>query len=237
MWTWKKNSRWRFRATELAVGLLCLAACATVGCEKTTGGAAGRTSGTASSTSPAAPTLSDPAEPVPGVEVTLPQHIPPNAVVCFPPPPASGSMVRASVGDPVAPAITVALPDGWASAAGTGDVALTSTGPGGMSARVTITSTDLDPGGAFLRYAADLRTRQPGVKATVAPAQFCGYSSQVLSGTVPGPGSVDFADRITHIWTNTKAFLVVVHVAGPAGSPTFEAAKSTVMQQFAVVIP
>lgn len=225
----------RFRAIELVVGLLCLGAA--VGCETTTGGTAIRASVTASSTSRAAPTLSDPAEPVPGVEVTLPDHIPPDAVVCFPPPPASGSMVRATVGDPVAPAITVPLPDGWTSAAGTGDVALTSTGPSGLSARVTITPTDLDPGGAFLRYAADLRTRSPGANVTAVPAQFCGYSSQLLSGTVAGPRALDFADRITHIWTNTKAFLVVVHVEGPAGSRDFDAAKSTVMQQFAVVIP
>jgi hypothetical protein len=86
-----------------------------------------------------------------------------------------------------------------------------------------------------LRYAADLRTAKPGVKVTVAPAQSCGYSSQRLSGA--GPGAIDFADRITHIWTNTKAYLVAIHLQGPAGAPGFEAAKSTVMQQFAVVIP
>jgi hypothetical protein len=217
-----------FRATERAVGvavLLLLGAGVAVGCEKTTGGTAIRTS---------APRPSDPAEPVPGVEATLPDHIPPNAVVCYPPP-VSGSMARASVPDPVAPVITLPLPDGWNTAPGTGDVALTSTGPGGMSVRATITPTDLEPGGAFLRYAADLRTRWPGGKVTVAPAQFCGYSSQLLSGTVPG--AVDFADRITHVWTNTKAYLVVIHLEAPAGAPGFDAAKSTVMQQFAVVIP
>ena len=143
----------------------------------------------------------------------------------------------ASVSDPVAPKVTVPLPDGWDSAPGAGDVALTSTGPDGMSVRVTITPTDLDPGGAFLRYATDLRTSRPGVKVTVTAAQFCGYSSQLLSGTVGGPGGVDLADRITHIWTNTKAYLVAVHLEGPAGAPGFDAAKSTVMQQFAVVIP
>lgn len=227
----------RFRATELLAGLLCLGAAVAVGCEKSTGGTAQRTGGPASSTSRAAPTQSDPAEPVPGVEVTLPDHIPPNAVVCFPPPPASGTMVRASVPDPVAPAITVPLPDGWNSSPGSGDVALTATGPGGMSARVAITPTDLDPGGAFLRYAADLRTANPGLNVTVAPAQFCGYSSQLLSGTASGPGAVDLADRITHIWTNTKAFLVAIHLQGPSGSPGFDAAKSAVMQQFAIVIP
>jgi hypothetical protein len=198
-----------FRATELGIGLLCLSVSLAVGCGKTTGGTALPASHTASSTTAAAPRQSDPAEPVPGVEVTLPEHIPPNAVVCFPPPPTSGSMARASVRDPVAPALTVPLPDGWNSIPGTGDVALTSTGPEGMSVRVTITPTNLDPGGAFLRYAADLRTAKPGTNVTVKPAQFCGYSSQLLNGTVGGPGAVDFADRITHIWTNTRAYLVV----------------------------
>jgi hypothetical protein len=219
-----------------SAGVICLSGGVAVGCGKTTGGTALPVRQTASSaTTSAASRPSDPAEPVPGVEVTLPNHIPPNAVVCFPAAPTGGSMTRASVQDPVAPAITVVLPVGWNSAPGTDDVALTSTGPEDMSVRVTITPTDLEPGGAFLRYAADLR--KPGVSVTVVPAQFCGYSSQLLSGTVAGPGAVDFADRITHIWTNTNAYLVVIHLEGPAGTPGFNAAKSTVMQQFAVVIP
>lgn len=146
-------------------------------------------------------------------------------------------MTAASVSDPVAPRLTVSLPDGWNANPGTGDVALTATGPDGLSVRVTITPTDLEAGGAFLRYGADLRTAKPGVKVSVDAAQFCGYSSQLLAGSAPGPGGVAFADRITHIWTNTKAFLVVVHLEGPASAPGFGAAKSTVMQQFAVVIP
>lgn len=227
-----------FRATDLAVGatvLLCLGA--GVGCQRSTGGTAVRTGSAAPSRTSAAPTLSDPAEPVPGVETTLPDHIPPNAVVCFPRPPASGTMAVASVPDPVAPVITLPLPDGWNSSRGSGDVALTAPGPAGMSVRVTITPTDLQAGGAFLRYAADLRARWPGVAVTVAAAQFCGYSSQLLSGSVAGPGGVQFADRITHVWTNTRSFLVVIHLEGPAGAPGFDAAKSTTMQQFAVVIP
>lgn len=223
-----------FRATEAAA--LCLLAVAAVGCEKTTAGTA--TSGPASSTTSATSTtrVPDPAEPVPGVETTLPDHIPPNALVCFPPPPASGSMTKASVADPAAPVLTVPLPDGWPSTPGTGDVALTATGPDGMAVRVSITRTDLEPGGAFLRYATDLRTANPGVKVTVTAAQFCGYSSQLLSGT-GGTAANDFADRVTHVWTNTQKYLVVVHLEGPGKAQGFEAAKSTLMQQFAVIIP
>jgi hypothetical protein len=221
-----------FRATEVLA--LCLLAFPAPACEKTTGG----TAVGGSTLSPTSTTrLSDPAEPVPGVEATLPDHIPPNALVCFPPPPASGSMTKASVADPVAPVLTVPLPDGWASAPGAGDIALTSTGPDGMSVRVSIARTDLDPGGAFLRYATELGTAKPGVKVTVTAAQFCGYSSQLLSGTGGGPGANEFADRITHVWTNTHAYLVVVHLEGPGKAPGFEAAKATVMQQFAVIIP
>lgn len=171
---------------------------------------------------------------MPGVEATPPDHIPPNALACLPAATGNGRMTAASVSDPVAPKLTVPLPDGWNSAPGDGDVALTATGPDGLSAKVTIAPTDLEPGGAFLRYGADLRTATPGVQVSVEAAQFCGYSSQLLSG---GAGGVAFADRITHIWTNTKAFLVVIHLEGPASAPGYSAAKSTVMQQFAVVIP
>ncbi|MEE6135231.1 hypothetical protein SKC41_02665 [Mycobacterium sp. 050128] len=205
------------------------------GCGKTTGGNAVRASATAASTTTSsAPRKSDPAEPVPGVEATPPDHIPPNALACLPAATGSGRMTAASVSDPVAPRLTVPLPDGWNSAPGSGDVALTATGTDGLSAKVTITPTDLEPGGAFLRFGADLRTANPGVQVSVDAAQFCGYSSQLLGGSA---GGVAFADRITHIWTNTKAFLVVVHLEGPAAAPGFSAAKSTVMQQFAVVIP
>jgi hypothetical protein len=183
------------------------------------------------------PRRSDPAEPVPGIETTLPDHIPPNALACLPAATGNGRMTAASVSDPVAPRLTVPLPDGWTSAPGTGDVALTATGPDGLSAKVSITPTDLTPGGAFLRYGADLHTAKPGVQVSVDAAQFCGYSSQVLSGSIGGAGGLAFADRITHIWTNTKAFLVVVHLEGPASAPGFSAAKSAVMQQFAVIIP
>ncbi|MEZ0349580.1 hypothetical protein [Mycobacterium sp. pR1184] len=218
-----------------AAGVICVLVGAVCGCGKTTGGNAVRAGTTAASTTTSgAPRKSDPAEPVPGVEATPPDHIPPNALACLPAATGNGRMTAATVSDPVAPRLTVPLPDGWNSAPGSGDVALTATGTDGLSARVTITPTDLEPGGAFLRYGADLRTANPGVQVSVEPAQFCGYSSQLLGGST---GGVAFADRITHIWTNTKAFLVVVHLEGPAGAPGFNAAKSTVMQQFAVVIP
>jgi len=142
---------------------------------ETTGGTAAWLGGTASSTNPAAPTHSEPAEPVPGIETALPDHVPPNAFLCFPEATGIGLGTVAQVSDPAAPRITVAVPDGWTSE---------------------------------------------------------------LTGAFLGPaGAVDFADRITHIWTNTDKYLVAVHVEGPADAPGFGAAKTALMQDFAVVIP
>jgi hypothetical protein len=111
MKTWKENSRLPFRATELPKRSLCavlgtawlLCAAGGVGCEKTIAGTAIRASGTATRPS------FDPAEPVPGVEMTLPNHIPPAAVTCLPPPAGGGRLTMARVSDPAAPKIMVIL--------------------------------------------------------------------------------------------------------------------------------
>jgi hypothetical protein len=222
------------------LGPACLVAGLTVGCEKMSAGTAIRPRVPASSTtSSAAPAIPGSVADVPGIETTLPDHIPPNALACYPPPTGTGNATVAAASDPAAPRITISVPDGWSSAAGTGDTALTLAGPDGMTGTVTMTDTRiLTPAAAFLRYAADLRASKPGVQFTVAPAQFCGYSSQKLTGTFQGPsGASAFADRITHIWTNTKAYLVAIHVEGPAGVAGFDAAKTALMQDFAVVIP
>jgi hypothetical protein len=56
-------------------------------------------------------------------------------------------------------------------------------------------------------------------------------------GVPGGRGTYDFADRVTHIWANTKKYLVAIQLQGPAGVAAFNAAKSTLTRQFAVVIP
>ncbi|EUA52565.1 hypothetical protein I552_8673 [Mycobacterium xenopi 3993] len=45
----------------------------------------------------------DPPAGVPGVETTLPAHIPPDALECFPPPSVVGRPTTATVADPAAP--------------------------------------------------------------------------------------------------------------------------------------
>jgi hypothetical protein len=193
---------------------------------------------TANSATPQQPTTSRGA-PVPGIEQTLPDHIPPNAFVCFPQPTGIGVGTVAQVSDPLAPRITLTVPEDWTSEPGQGDVALTLNGPDGMTGTVTIAETTLDPAAAFADYAASLRRSKPDLKMDTVGATFCGYSSQKLSGMFSGPsGALGFADRITHIWTNTNKYLVTIHLEGPADAPPgFTAAKTALMQDFAVVIP
>jgi len=220
--------------------MICLTAGLLAGCEQNTAGTAmpSRPSSRTATTSVSVTRSPDPAEPVPGVETTLPDHIPPNALACLPSPAAGGRLTVARVSDAVAPKLTVSLPDGWSSVAGTGDRVLTLSGPDGMSGAVAIATTDLEPGGSFMKYAVDMRDSRTGVKFTVTAAPFCGYSSQQLTGTFQSPsGTFDFADRLTHIWTNTKKYLVTIQLQGPSGAAGFASAKLTVMQEFAVVIP
>jgi hypothetical protein len=206
-------------------GAACLVAVALLsGCVRATEGSAvlagaPAASTTANSATPPQPTTSR-GTPVPGIEETLPDHIPPNAFICFPQPTGIGVGTVAQVADPAAPRLTLGVPDGWTSEPGQGDVALTLNGPDGMTGTVNIAKTELD------------------LKVDTVGAKFCGYSSQQLSGTFRGPsGTLDFADRITHIWTNANRYLVTTHLEGPAGAPGFDAAKAALMQDFAVVIP
>jgi hypothetical protein len=218
-----------------AAGLAAIAVLS--GCVRTIGGVAAWTGGSATSTT-TNPSTTSRGVPVPGIEETLPDHIPPNAFVCFPEPTGIGIGTVAQVADPAAPRITVMLPDGWTSDPGQGDVALTLSGPDGMTGTVTIAVTTLDPAAAFADYTSTLRRSKPDVRVDTEGAKFCGYSSQRLTGAFLGPsGAVDFADRITHIWTNTNKYLVTTHLEGPAGAPGFDAAKTALMQDFAVVIP
>ena len=219
-----------------------MAALATIavlsGCERTIAGVAAWTGGSAqSATGSQRPTRSS-GTPVPGIETTLPEHIPPNAFVCFPGPPGIGIGTVAQVSDPAAPRITLAVPETWASDPGQGDVALSLSGPDGMTGTVTISVTARDPASAFADYVATLARSKVDFQVDTVGVKFCGYSSQKLTGTFLGPqGTCEFADRITHIWTNTSQYLVAIHLEGPPDAAGFGAAKAAVMQDFAVVIP
>jgi hypothetical protein len=243
MKTWKKNWRWPFRVTEwpltrvrAVLAAACLTAIAALsGCVRTTDGVPTWTGEAAKSTAP--PSTTSSSTPVPGIETTLPDRMPPDAFACFPEPTGIGIGTVAQVSDAAAPRITVTRPDGWTSESGR-DVALTLAGPDGLAGTVTITATKLDPAAAFADYAVMLTRSKPDLHVDTVGAPFCGYSSQKLTGTYLGPpGTLDFADRVTHIWTNTDKYLVTIHLEGAADAPGFDAAKTALMQDFAVVIP
>lgn len=170
---------------------------------------------------------------------TLRQTIPPNAFLCFSQPSGTGTATPATVADPVAPRLTITVPDGWTSVPGSGEVALLLTGPSGMSGTVIIAATPLGPAEAFDKYADDVAAKAALSSINVRPAEFCGYSSQELFGTLSDSPAetVEFADRITHIWTNTTSYLVAVHMQGPRGTAAFDDAKTVLMADFAIVIP
>lgn len=173
----------------------------------------------------------------PGVLETTRVPVPPNAMVCRPE--QSGPTALATVADPVAPRITVRVPDGWSSKKGTADVGLVLSGPDDMVASVTIAATLLDPAAAFTRYGDDVMARFPISTLSLLPGDLCGFSGQKLMGTwARDPdASLEYQDRIAHIWTNTANYLVAVHVEAPAGTPGFDAAASVLTDDFNVVIP
>jgi hypothetical protein len=219
-----------------------MAALATIavlsGCDRTIDGVAAWTGGSAQSATGSHQPTTGNRTPAPGIETTLPEHIPPNAFVCFPGPAGIGIGTVAQVSDTAAPRITLPVPEAWTNEPGQGDVALSLSGPDGMTGKVTITVTALDPASAFADYVATLARSKPDFQVDTVGVKFCGYSSQKLTGTFLGPeGTIEFADRITHIWTNTGKYLVAIHLEGPQDAPGFGAAKAALMQDFAVVIP
>ena len=84
---------------------------------------------------------------------------------------------------------------------------------------VTIARTQLEPADAFTEYADKVMAVSPVSSVSVLPGELCGYSGQKLMGTWSDnpQQSVEFLDRIVHIWTNSNNYLVAVHVEAPAG--------------------
>lgn len=225
-----------------ALVLTCLTASLASGCVRTNDGVAVRSDEAAATTSlrPQTTTQSteDAGPSAPGVVTTSRAPIPPDTVACSQPVKPAVEAV-AQVSDPEAPRITVAVPDGWSVAPGSGDVGVRMEGPGGMSATVTIAQTQLDPAEAFTEYADKVMAASPVSSVSVLPAQLCGYSGQKLMGAWSDTPqqSVEFLDRIAHIWTNSNNYLVAVHVQAPAGTDGFDAASTVLIEDFAVGIP
>ena len=174
----------------------------------------------------------------PGVLPTTRTAVAPGTVTCAVPDP-SAEGVTAAVADPGAPKITVALPPGWSTTQGDGDVGAKLTGPEGIWATVTIARTTLDPAAAFKQYADEAMAASAVSSVSVLPADLCGYSGQKLLGSWADTPeqAVEFGDRVAHVWTNSGDYLVVVHVQGPQGSADFDPFTSPMMDDFGIEIP
>jgi len=174
----------------------------------------------------------------PGVVPTIQVPVPVDAVTCAAPG-KPGTVVTAAVSDPTAPRITVAVPPGWNSSPGTGDVGARINGPDGMSATVTIAPSGLDPAAAFRDYTDRLMAQSAVSSVSILPGELCGYSGQKLMGAWSDTpqNSIRFVDRIVHVWTNTKNFLVSVHVQAPSGVGQLDAAGQLLTEDFEVRLP
>ncbi len=229
----------RFGST--AVIVLSLLAPLASGCVRTDEGLAIRGEDAPTTTSarprPTRPT-EDAGPAAPGVVTTSRTPVPAGAVRCAQPIKPAVTAV-AQVSDPAAPTITVAVPDGWSVEPGSGDVGMRMQGPDGMVATVTIAQTKLDPAEAFTEYTDKVMAVSAVSSVSVLPAELCGYSGQKLMGAWSDTPqqSVEFLDRIAHIWTNTNDYLVAIHVQAPAGTDGFDAAGAVLIEDFAVGLP
>lgn len=225
---------------------------ALAGCARTTDGASAQD--TTKSSAEAATTTTHATSPAPagsstatseeftlpayGVEPTTTRALAPGETTCEPDGGAANT-VDATGAAPGSPTAIVAVPDGFTSAPGTGDTALTMTGPDGLTATVTITPTTLDAAAAFQQY-ADQRTAKASINSvSVLPGDLCGYSGQELMGILadkPGDG-IDYADRIVHVWTASGDYLIAIALQGPNGAPGLDAAKSVALADFGIRMP
>ncbi len=229
------------RLGSTALLLLGLLAPLLAGCVRTGEGVAIRNEDLATSTSIApspSPTTADAMPAAPGIVSTTRTPIPAGTVTC--PQPDRVPRMAVSVADPNAPRITLALPAGWGGTPDTGDAATVKlSGPAGMFATVAITQTTLEPAAAFTDYANKVMAVSAVSSVSVLPDELCGYSGQKLMGAWSDTPqqSVEFLDRIVHVWTNENDYLVAVHVQAPTGTAGFDAAASTLIGDFAVEIP
>lgn len=173
-----------------------------------------------------------------GVVPTSTTPIPAGAVTCEPEQRPPVGMV-AQVADSVAPVITIAVPEGWSMQGGTGDVGAQLVGPDRMSATVTIMPTTLDPQAAFAEYADELTADAAVSSLSVLPAELCDYSGQKLLGAVSDTPeeAIEFVDRVVHVWTDTRDYLVSVHTEAPTGTSGFDSASIQLTEDFEVRIP
>lgn len=147
--------------------------------------------------------------------------------------------VVAEVADPAAPTATLGVPDGWSMSSGDGDAeGARLEGPDGMEAVVLIQPAAQDPESAFREWADFLTADADISTVSTLPGDLCGYSGQELMGSLADDTqSVEYRDRLVHVGTPGQAYLIVVHVEAPAGTPGFEAASNMVTGDFEIGLP
>lgn len=173
----------------------------------------------------------------PGVLQTTKHPVAPNSVLCQSP---TGAQTAVAVSaDPAAPLITIALPPGWTTQPGSGDVGVQLIGPNGMTGEVTIDPAKSDAAASFTHYADAVMAKYPISSLSALPAELCGYSGQKLMGNwADNPDrSIQYNDRIVHIWTNDRDYLVSVHVEALSGTPGFNEAAAVLTGDFGVSAP
>jgi hypothetical protein len=227
----------------MGVVTACAAAVAASACVRTSEGLpvaespdSAASSSSARSTIPT--TTADLDQAPPGIQPTLQVPIPANSVTCAPAkkPPVT---VMATVGDATAPRVTVGVPDGWSTSKGAGDVGLRMQGPDGMSAFVSIAPTTLEPEAAFRDYTDKIMAQSAISTVSILPAELCQYSGQKLMGAWSDTpqNSVEFFDRVAHVWTNTTNYLIAIHVEAPTGVDALDAASAAITTDVEIAIP
>jgi hypothetical protein len=213
------------------------------GCDRTSDGApvAADLGMTAASSAPSVTTrpTQESDQSVFGVLPTKRAPVPPNTVACSQPV-KPAVRLTARVEDKEAPRIAVGVPDGWSMSSGSGDVGGQMAGPDGMTAKITIAKTQLEPAAAFKKYADDLMAESAVSTVSVLPGELCGYSGQKLMGAWSDTpqNAVEFQDRIIHVWTNSGTdYLVSVHVEAPTRTAGFDSAASLLTGDFEIVLP
>lgn len=104
-----------------------------------------------------------------------------------------------------------------------------------MEAVVTITPTGLDPAAAFCEYVDVLTADATVSTVSTLPGELCGYSGQKLMGRLSDNAqSVEYEDRIVHVGTGAKDYLIVVHVEAPSRTAGFDDAASVLTEDFEI---
>lgn len=231
-------------AAVLALTVLALTVLAS-GCTRISDGQPTADVGAQSATTTSSPSRAPRTPPTPTDAPGLPA---PGIAPTTDAPPGSGPLctrtvrppvsVVAKVSDPQAPTATVAVPDGWSMSAGSGDIGAQLQGPSGMRATVSITATDPDPEVAFRHYTDELTTGMSITTVSLLPAEMCGLSGQELLGILSdGTDTVQYQDRIVHVPTIERDYLIAVHVTAPSDTSGFDDPASVLTEDFEIVLP